>query len=30
MAMLGTEIRQIVMADDDDVWVEKEIEIEVI
>ena len=30
MALLGMEIRQIVMADDDDVWVEKEIEIEVI
>ena len=30
MALLGMEIHQIVMADDDDVWVEKEIEIEVI
>ena len=30
MALLGMEIRQIVMADDDDVWVEKEREIEVI
>ena len=30
MALLRVEIRQIVMADDDDVWVEKEREIEVI
>ena len=30
MALLRMEIRQIVMADDDDVWVEKEREIEVI
>ena len=30
MALLGMEIRQIVMVDDDDVWVEKEREIEVI